>query len=393
MLKLQKSSLVLILIIVVLTAGCVSIYTLGYTPGTVWHKAEDVKAGTFGQNVGNGNYNFPGNLGIKKTNPTLELDVTGNIYATDQVIAGTKFVIGGSSLTGTALTVASGGTSSIGGNLNITGNVGVGTTSPQVKLDVNGAIKIGTEDICNADTEGALRYDPCLQQFEGCNGSTWVLVKAISATPPPPLSSACGTVTFTYRGSQVTYGTVLGANGRCWLDRNLGARRVAIAYNDSCAYGDLFQWGRLADGHQVRTSGTTTTLSSADVPGHSNFIVNPNIPNDWRSTWNDNLWQGVDGINNPCPAGWRIPTDSELWQEIGGSTVYTAFAGPLKIPAAGYRTAATGQLASVGEEGYYWTSTAAGLSGARRVHLRSDGSSLASPNGRASGFSVRCIKN
>ena len=35
--------------------------------------------------------------------------------------------------------------------------------------------------------------------------------------------SACGSVTFTYAGAEVTYGTVIGANDRCWLDRNLGA--------------------------------------------------------------------------------------------------------------------------------------------------------------------------
>ena len=127
MLKLQKSSLVLILIIVVLTAGCVSIYTLGYTPGTVWHKAEDVKSGTFGASVNttNKNYVFPANLEV----------------GSGQVTAGSGFVTGGSSLTGTALTVASGGTSSIGGNLNITGNVGIGTTGyTNAKLSVNGEV-------------------------------------------------------------------------------------------------------------------------------------------------------------------------------------------------------------------------------------------------------------
>lgn len=87
MLKLQKSSLILILIIVVLTAGCVSIYTLGYTPGTVWHKAEDVKSGTFGQNVGKGNYNFPDNIDVSK-----------------QVTAGTMFKVGASEITSGKLT-------------------------------------------------------------------------------------------------------------------------------------------------------------------------------------------------------------------------------------------------------------------------------------------------
>ena len=123
MLNIQKSSLILILIIVVLIAGFVSLVTLGYTPGSVWHKAEDVKAGTFGNNVGQGNYNFPGNVGIKTLSPSSTLDVTGNIYATGQVTAGTKLAVGGSSLTGTSLTVASGGTSTIGGNLMVTGNV------------------------------------------------------------------------------------------------------------------------------------------------------------------------------------------------------------------------------------------------------------------------------
>ncbi len=137
MIKLQKSSLILILIIVVLTAGCVSIYTLSYTNGAVWHKAEDVKAGTFGSNVGNGNYNFPGKVGIKKTNPTLELDVTGDIYATGQVIAGTKFKVGSSELSSAGLTVNSNSLIVTG-----TGNVGIGTTDPQAKLEVNGNVNV-----------------------------------------------------------------------------------------------------------------------------------------------------------------------------------------------------------------------------------------------------------
>lgn len=118
MIKLQKSSLVLILIIVVLTAGCVSIYTLGYAPGTVWHKAEDVKSGTFGQNVGKGNYNFPDNIDVSK-----------------QVTAGTMFKVGSSELSSSQLKVN--GSSLV---VTSTGNVGIGTTSPQANLEVSGNI-------------------------------------------------------------------------------------------------------------------------------------------------------------------------------------------------------------------------------------------------------------
>jgi len=204
MIKLQKSSLVLILIIVVLTVGCVSIYTLGYTPGAAWHKAEDVKSGTFGQNVGSGNYNFPGNVGIKKTNPSSELDVTGNIYATDQVTAGTMFKVGSSELSSSQLKIN--GSSLV---VTSTGKVGIGTTSPQAKLEVNGAIKIGTQDTCNANTAGTIRYNSTSKELQLCNGTNWSILQQIWTT--------CGdNITFTYKGSTVTYGTVYSsATGKC----------------------------------------------------------------------------------------------------------------------------------------------------------------------------------
>ena len=106
-----------------------------------------------------------------------------------------------------------------------------------------------------------------------------------------------------------TFNTVIGANGKIWMDRNLGATRVATSPTDAASYGDYYQWGRGADGHQKITSATTTTLSSADQPGNGSFIL---APDDWRSTQNDNLWQGVSGTNNPCPSGYRLPTLTEL---------------------------------------------------------------------------------
>jgi hypothetical protein len=70
--------------------------------------------------------------------------------------------------------------------------------------------------------------------------------------------------TITFNG--LTYGVVQALDGKYWLDRNLGAKRVATAVNDSEAYGYYYQWGRGNDGHQFPTSATTTTLSSTDTP-------------------------------------------------------------------------------------------------------------------------------
>ncbi len=52
--------------------------------------------------------------------------------------------------------------------------------------------------------------------------------------------------------------------GKTWMDRNLGASQAATSSNDAASYGDLYQWGRRADGHQCRTSATTVILSSID---------------------------------------------------------------------------------------------------------------------------------
>ncbi len=68
---------------------------------------------------------------------------------------------------------------------------------------------------------------------------------------------------------------VLSDTGRCWMAFNLGATQVATSIDDEAAYGDLYQWGRPADGHQRRDDPTTTTteLSTTDAPGHRDFIT------------------------------------------------------------------------------------------------------------------------
>jgi hypothetical protein len=206
----------------------------------------------------------------------------------------------------------------------------------------------------------------------------------------------CGDpVVFDYSGETVTYGTVENPEtGMCWLDRNLGASRVAMSYDDEQAYGDLFQWGRLDDGHQDRFSNTTTTLSNTDDPGHSNFIevsFFPFFPYDWRSPQNDNLWQGESGTNNPCPDGWRIPTGTE-WNNEKLSWISNdyngAYASPLKLTAGGYRSQDNGLLHGAGSDGYYWSSTVDGA----QLYITFDSwfADMYSDY-RASGHSVRCI--
>jgi uncharacterized protein (TIGR02145 family) len=179
------------------------------------------------------------------------------------------------------------------------------------------------------------------------------------------------------------------------MNKNLGASQVATNSTDPLAYGDLYQWGRLKDGHEKRTSGTTSTLSSTNTPGHGDFITTTSSQSDWRLSINNNLWQGVSGTNNPCPSGYRLPTQAELNAERltwVSNNVAGAFASPLKWVAAGARNK-NGTMNTT-NKGYYWSSNVSGLD-ARSLRIFSANANIYGgiiPN-RGGGFSIRCIKN
>ena len=191
-----------------------------------------------------------------------------------------------------------------------------------------------------------------------------------------------------------TVGTVTSATGRVWMDRNLGASQVATAVNDAAAYGDLYQWGRGTDGHEKRTSPTTTTLSSSDTPGHGDFITTGSAPYDWRSPQKNYLWQGTSGANNPCPSGFRLPTTAEWEAERltwSSNNSAGAFASPLKLVSAGYRYFDVGENYGAGYNGRYWSSSVDGSNAGGLLFF-----STVAYTGytyRATGFSVRCLED
>jgi hypothetical protein len=223
------------------------------------------------------------------------------------------------------------------------------------------------------------------------NGTAWVTVA--TGNEGQVLTFTGGVPSWT-GGTPPTPNVTNATTGKIWMDRNLGASQVATSSTDAASYGDLYQWGRAADGHQIRTSGTTATLSGIDQPAHGDFITINSGNYDWRSPQNDNLWQGVSGVNNPCPSGYRLPTDTELEAERaswGTNNAAGAFGSPLKLPMSGYRNYSNGSLNNVGTFGYYWSSTVSGAN-SRYLNLDSSDASVFTDI-RAYGFSVRCIKD
>ncbi|MEA3447749.1 MAG: FISUMP domain-containing protein, partial [Bacteroidota bacterium] len=192
--------------------------------------------------------------------------------------------------------------------------------------------------------------------------------------------------------------------GDTWMDRNLGASQTADSSRDYNAYGALFQWGRLSDGHECinwtsSTSGTpvngnTNITSSVDNPGHSLFITAGSSSDyDWRSPQNNDLWQEVSGTNNPCPDGYRLPTETELDVERASwssNDADGAFDSPLKLTLTGNHNY-SGLITNVGTNGQCWSSTVDGIYG-KRMYYASNYAIINSIY-RAFGFSVRCIKD
>ena len=217
------------------------------------------------------------------------------------------------------------------------------------------------------------------------------------------------------------------------MDRNLGA--TSAEPGDVGALGLLYQWGRKdpflgsssIDSNSVAKS--TIIWPSAVSTSSSNgtvsyviayptiFVSAPKTPYDWHYSSRDNtLWtksNKTKSIYDPCPAGWRVPNggDNGVWSKTLGSSesfadssLYNSinecvnFSGKfgadaaIGYPASGCRNNSDGSLNNVGCSGHYW-SASPDNNFAHRLYFTNDG--RVDPSGRsyrASGFSVRCIK-
>lgn len=278
--------------------------------------------------------------------------------------------------------------------------VGIGTVSPNGALDVTSTtaglvlprvanVAAVTNPQGGAIVNGTMVYDvlnTCVRAYEN---NTWT--DCLSGTKPL---------------------LVAGQNNTVWMDRNLGATMVSdqprSAFTSDAAYiasqkdsfGDYYQWGRAADGHQLSTSATTATPATTASAGHGDFITVSGFGDtNWTSFEATNaasamtLWQGITGVNNPCPTGFRIPTGVELDNErsaFATNNTAGAASSALKLPAAGNRRSSDGAPNGSGR-GYYWSST---ISIARTSYLYfDDGSSTVGRSTRSSGYPVRCIQN
>jgi uncharacterized protein (TIGR02145 family) len=235
----------------------------------------------------------------------------------------------------------------------------------------------------------------------------------------------------TYYGKVLTiYRTVTSPyTGRVWMIHNLGAKAMPKepqTNGDLDSYGNLYQWGRSSDGHEIIlpiqspiytgqaitggnpfSSNTTTKPSGyANAPA-STFINAGASPNQWNlidaNAGQRDTWQAT-GINNPCPDGFRVPSSTEFSAETSNFSPQNssgAFNSFLKLPPTGRRTFVNSLTASglsyfLPTSGNYWTSTINGTDTrfSNSVYFTSAGTSISTTTslGRANGLAIRCIK-
>ena len=220
------------------------------------------------------------------------------------------------------------------------------------------------------------------------------------------------------------------------MDRNLGATSAEIEKVGS--HGLLYQWGRkdpflgssslsqnkrvakstLSWPSPVMTSAKSGTIAyTTSHPTTFIYFAPGASSGDWyypvSGKLDDTRWQSSKTIYDPCPVGWRVPDGGfyGVWAKARGETsgfynsTYKTGMNVSKLygtgitiwyPIAGYLNAGAsegGQL-FMGESGYWSVETSGAQSSALRVFGGS--STLLDPfrnSHRASGYSVRCVKD
>jgi uncharacterized protein (TIGR02145 family) len=177
---------------------------------------------------------------------------------------------------------------------------------------------------------------------------------------------------------EVVYQTlknIPGDTSKCWIDRNLGADRVALNKNDASepSAGWYWQFNR-KQGYQH--SGTARTPST--------WVTTTQTSSDWTTA------------NDPCTLigdGWRLPTSTE-WTAVdaGWTSLSNVWSSRLKLHAAGYLYYTTGALNNRGAYGCYWSSTQYNTAKGYNLYFYSASSVVANYD-KNFGFTIRCIHN
>lgn len=281
-------------------------------------------------------------------------------------------------------------------NFTVPSTASAGPAMMRIRSRLYGSIN-GVSDMCASYTGSGQTEDYIITIEE----------QPTCAGEPGPNPGDLGCVSFIYNGQTVIYPAVRGNDGNIWLQKNLGAARIAASSTDADAFGDVFQWGRWADGHQRRTATISTTAPVPNNPSGLGIGINTfftTSPAWWNLQSLTDTWQGATpaaaSATNGCDpcrqlgAGWRLPAVAD-WQAIVAAETITspaaAYASHLKLPVSGVRNS-SGGYDFVGVRGYYWSNEPA-TTGGKYFYFSSAIINPTAGGPRAQGAAIRCMKS
>ncbi len=185
---------------------------------------------------------------------------------------------------------------------------------------------------------------------------------------------------------------------------------VNAGYDNTRPHGFMYQWHRKY-GQEYESANTyngpVPLLIGKTLAVAVRFYYSASSPYDWCSTQQAS-WNMED--YNPCPTGWRVPTQEELTELNQAGSTWVAAGGPddlpgrwyggnhstdrvgsVFFPASGQRSYDVGAVSGRSSNGYYWSSVTSGTN-AVSLNLRDAYSNITTGSYRASGYSVRCVK-
>jgi uncharacterized protein (TIGR02145 family) len=204
----------------------------------------------------------------------------------------------------------------------------------------------------------------------------------------------------------LVYKTIIAPNGDIWLDRNLGATKACYKprgdFPDDQAYiesqqecfGDLYQWGRAADGHEKRNS-KYYNASATHYLQQPPFFFKGRYNGDWitqekyveeRAAYYGYTEGGI------CPEGFHVPSLADAkaaTKDMAIEEILSTF----KLGFQGTRTD-NNNLWWMGQKGGFWTTTAGAAGIPHTVKsFEYEGTHVSYLNGyRAYGRAIRCMK-
>ena len=221
----------------------------------------------------------------------------------------------------------------------------------------------------------------------------------------------------------ISYGKGIVIGDVIWAPVNCGYE-PATSDSKGYPYGKLYQWGRkYGQGYSISYDASVPEIVEGPISAingqkdiYSNtFFTASESPHDWTFPRKDDLWNSGTEDNpvkteyDPCPEGWRVPTYAELDKLTNNYSSFTTIGGQkgcyfcgdytyldnvpqVFFPAAGVRGSDGSSVGLRGLNGRYWsTGPVSDTAGAYILDFNSSSVGMYS-NGRAIGYSVRCVQ-